>query len=133
MADLSTLKPAQGVELRIKHPATEAFVGVRIFTISPQDPKMRSIRRMITDQRIKLEAKGKYFKAEDLEQNQRNFLFAAMTGWDWGKDDNGEEATFEGGKPDFDKTTVNKVFDSLPWMQSQLDEFLAEDKNFFAN
>ncbi|AHJ10712.1 hypothetical protein P106B_29 [Rhizobium phage vB_RglS_P106B] len=130
MADLSQLKPAE-IILKIKHPATGRLTGVTVTIMSMFDERMKSFVRQIQDQRLRLEARGKHFKSEEIEDNGIELAFRAMTDWHWGTDEDGEEATFKGKKPEFDKATVKQVLTELPWFKNQIDVAISEEKDFF--
>jgi len=60
-----------------------------------------------------------------------SLLIAATASWTWGKDASGDEATFEGGKPEFTPDNVSRVYKKLPWIRKQVDEALGDDAEFF--
>lgn len=131
MTDLTTITPIEQT-LEIVHPATGQLLGVRVALISLDDERTKRTKRTIADQRLKLEARGKNFKAVDIEDNQRTLLFACMTGWEWYEPEDGVPApTFEGEVPNFNRKSVMAVFEKLPWFADQIDEALGETKSFF--
>lgn len=130
MADLSTIKPAE-IMLKIKHPATGRYIGVTVTVMSMFDERLKGVVRQIQDQRLRLEARGKHFKSEDIEDNGTEIAFRAMTGWVWEKDEDGEDATFHGKVPEFTKPVVKQVFTELPWFKNQIDVAISEEKDFF--
>ena len=144
MANLAAIKPSERT-IEIVHPGTKANIGLRIELISIDDDRMKAIRRKILDRRLHLEARGKHFKAEEIEENRDELVFAAMTGWEWyereeERDLNGnvivariDQPTFEGNVPNFDKRTVLAVFKKLPWLRDQLDKAMSDDRAFFNN
>lgn len=123
--DLSTLKPVERV-IPITHPGTGEELGVNVTVISLQDSRTKSIKRQIQNEKLKLEQRGKTFKAEDVEENLHIITFSAMVGWEW-KGDN----TFNGGKPEFNKPTVLKVFKELPWFYEQIQNAIGDEQAFF--
>jgi len=131
MTDLTTITPIEQT-LEIVHPASGEPLGVRVSLISLDDERTKRTKRTIADQRLKLEARGKNFKAVDIEDNQRTLLFACMTGWEWYEPKDGSNApTFEGEVPDFNRKNVMAVFEKLSWFADQIDEALGETKSFF--
>lgn len=119
--------------IEIHHPGDEdTKLGVRVTIMSLSDPRMKRIRRQITDERLKLDARGKNFKADDLEDNRNKVTFSAMTGWEWyGKNSKGEQITFKGKVPEFNRKNVFELFDAKEWFRDQIDAEIAEEKDFF--
>ena len=142
MADLTAIKSMDRT-IEILHPSPSAHaIGVRVTILSIEDERMEKIRRSITNNRLALEARGKHFKAEDIEENNRELLFAAMTDWEWYNPTGDEKAdnydadampTFQGGVPDFNKKNVMAVLKSLPWFHGQVNEAVGDAKAFFDN
>lgn len=123
--DLSSLKTTERF-IEIVHPKTGENLGVRVSIVALNDVRLKSIKRKIQDEKLRLEARGKNFKSEDIEENMCSILFNAMTGWEWAGD-----ANFKGNKPDFTRENVVAVFKELPWFQSQIDEAVSDEKSFF--
>ena len=118
--------------IEMKHPGNGALLGIRVSIMSITDPRMKKIRRQITDERLRLEARGKNFKADDIEDNRNKVTFSAMTGWEWyGKNADGEQITFRGTVPEFNRKNVYDVFDSKEWFRDQIDEEIGQEKDFF--
>jgi hypothetical protein len=141
MTDLATIKTTDRT-IEMIHPASGERVGVRVNIVSIDDERLMKVKREITDRRLYLEARGKSFKSEDIEQNKNNILFAAMTGWEWynptGKEDDegfdpDAQAVFNGTIPDFTKRNVVDVFKVIPWFSDQINEGIGETKSFFDN
>lgn len=136
--DIANLTTGERI-VEIKHPVNrETNLGLRVGLIALSDPRMKNIRRSIIDQRQRLESRGKFFKADDIEENRNTVVFGAMTFWQWYKVDkdgnesaDGEQCTFRGSVPDFNKPNVVAVFTALPWVRDQLDEALSEEQDFF--
>lgn len=133
MADFATIKPASEALVDILHPVTNEPTGMRVSIMSLKDDRMKSLRRQIQDRRLLLERKGKGFKSEDLEENGYEIAFRAMTGWDWGKDADGEPNLFNGKVPEFSKPVVLEVFKALEWFYEQVMQAADDDKRFFVS
>lgn len=138
MTDIANIKPVERV-VDILHPATKELLGVRVSLVSFDDERMKRVKRNITDRRLSLDAKGKNFKAEEMEDNTNSLLFSAMTGWEWYEvvDDKGrvtaEQPTFNGEVPPFNRGKVIQVFTELPWFRFQIDEAIGDDQAFFVH
>lgn len=124
--DIAAIKPVSERLIDILHPFSGEKLGVSVSLMSYDDPRMKRVRRSITNRRLHLDARGKHFKAEEIEENNHDLCFNAMTGWNWEGD-----ATFNGKKPEFNKPNVIAVFTELPWFRDQIDEAIADEKAFF--
>jgi len=141
MADLTLIKSGDRI-IEITNPATAENIGVRVTLMSIDDERMQKVKRRITDERLRLEQRGKVFKAEEIEENRNNILFTAMTLWEWynptGKTgDKGYDAdampSFDGNdKPEFNRRNVVEVLTKLPWFSDQVNEAVGDTKAFFA-
>ncbi len=139
--DLSTLKPAERT-IEILHPVTETPIGLRVHLLSIEDDRMKSIRRNITDNSLKLQARGKSFKAEELERNQNMLMFTGTTGWEW-YNPTGEEGDkgydpdampdFHGEQPAYNQKNFLTVAEELYWFADQVQEAIGDTKAFFDN
>lgn len=159
MAELTTIKPMDRV-IEILSPAASAHkIGIRVSLLSIEDDRMEKIKRSITNNRLALEARGKHFKAEDIEENNHNLIFTAMTGWEWynptGDDprtrkdwdklspedqaaalahyDPDGMPTFNGVVPEFIKKDVMAVLKGIPWFHNQVNEAIGDTKAFFGD
>lgn len=122
--DISTLVPNERV-IEIKHPATDADIGIKVTLVSLDDEKTKQTRRRVINKRIELEKKGKNFRADDIEENEFDLIFASMTAWEW------YDAEFHGEKPAFNEANVKKVLAELPWFKRQISEAIGDEKAFF--
>lgn len=141
MVDITTIK-AMDRTIEIRSPdASATMIGIRVTVLSIEDERMVKIKRSITNNRLALEQRGKHFKAEDIEENNDQLLFAAMTDWEWynptGDDpkapvyDADAMPDFQGDVPDFNKKNVMAVLKSLPWLRDQINEAVGDTKAFF--
>lgn len=108
------------------HPKTTAPLGIKISIMSLDDERLAKIKRNFQDERTRLESKGKYLKAIDVEENKIELIFAAMTGWTWEG-----EANWHGEKPAFSAAKVKEILNAAPWMRTQLENELGEVERFF--
>lgn len=137
--DISVYQPSERI-IEITSPGRDVKnLGIRVSLMSIADPRMKRIKRKIQDRKLHLEARGKNFKADEIEDNRNDITFEAMTGWQWYKIDadgneaaDGEQATFHGKVPAFVRKEVYGVFDELSWFRDQIDEAIGEEKDFFA-
>lgn len=125
MTDISEINYVEKT-IEILHPATKEPIGINVKVMSPDDPRLDRIKTNIMDQRLALEAKGKNFKAEQINKNRDMILFRAITEWEWTGTTN-----FEGEKPELNQVNVLAVFNKLPWFRKQIDEGFSELEGFF--
>lgn len=140
MADIGEIvaKPRE-IEI-LKPDGSDSILGVEVGLRSLDDPKLKAVKRKIQNEGNRLAAKGKSFKAEDIEDNMFEVLFTAMTHWKWynptgAEGDDGFDAdaapVFEDEVPDFNRRMVKKVFDKLPWFQKQVKDAVDDETAFF--
>jgi hypothetical protein len=122
--DIANLKP-QTRTIEILHPATKENLGIRVEVLSLEDSKISTQRRKIANQKMQLEQRGKTFKAEDVETNLNELLFATIVSWDW------YDADFNGEVLSLTHANVMKVFKELPWFKDQLAEVVGDTESFF--
>lgn len=146
MTDISQIKTGDR-KIEILHPATGEKLGVRVSLLSIDDERLMKAKRAITDRRIYLEARGKSFKAEEIEENKTNLLFAAMTDWEWYAQPEVRDPSdakiiitpavecpsFHGEIPEFSRRNVIAVLAELSWFNDQVNEAVSETKAFFDN
>lgn len=123
--DISDIKAGERT-IEIVHPKTKEELGIKVHLVSLDDDRVAKTRRKILNRKLQLQSKGKNVKAEEIEENNSEFVFSAMTGWEWNGD-----ATFRGSKPEFTKDKVFEVFKSLPWFEEQIDAALGDETAFY--
>lgn len=130
--DIANLKPVERT-IEIVHPATGEPIGIRVGLVSLDDDRLRKVRRAITDERMRLEQRGKSFKSEDIEENARKLLYTAVIKWEWYSVSGKKEDTcnFNGEVPELTQKNFYAVIDALPWLATQLNEAIGETKGFF--
>ena len=137
--DLTSLKPSSR-SIEIKHPVTEEPVGIRIDIVSIDDDRLKKLKRQIIDASQKLQVKGKFFSAVELEQNANLIMFTASEGWKWynptGKEsDEGYDAdampSFHDEVPAYNQKNFVALITELPWVRKQLNDEMEETKAFF--
>ncbi len=141
MTDLATIKTAERT-FEILHPGSGDKLGVRCTIVHVDDERLMKVKRHITDRRLYLEARGKQFKSEEIEENKQNLLFAATTDWEWYNPTGAEGdkefdanamPSFNGEIPDFTRKNFNNVITALPWFGDQINAEVGETKAFFDN
>lgn len=126
--DILELKPSERI-IEITHPKTGENIGVRVSLVSVDDEKLKNIKRNIKDKQLRLEARGKHFNAEQIEDNTFDMMFVAMTGWEWYGD-----ITFGDLKnPPFNEKNVKAVLKACSFFVDQIDKEVADTQAFFQN
>jgi hypothetical protein len=138
--ELTNLKPAERV-IDVVSPSSGLPIGLRVRVMSLEDDRLKRIKRQITDESLKLQARGKGFKADEIERNGRMLMFAGTLGWDW-YNPTGEEGdegynpdalpTFNGEQPTYNEKNFIALISELTWISDQIQEAIGETKSFFA-
>jgi hypothetical protein len=81
--DLSTVKPSERI-VEILSPANKQPIGIRVTLLHIDDPRLKKLKRSFQDEKSRLEQRGKYFKAEDIETNTYGYVFLLCPIW-WTK------------------------------------------------
>ena len=138
--ELTALKPIDRT-IEIVSPVTGAPIGLRVRVMSLEDDRLKRIKRQITDESLKLQAKGKAFKADEIERNAHMLMFTGTLGWDWynptgkeGDDSYDAEAipTFKGEQPDYNQKNFLAVVSEITFVGEQIQEAIGDAKSFFA-
>ncbi len=127
--DYSKVAP-QDRSIKIIGPDGE-LTGISVVVMSVNDDRLKAARRKIQDRRIYLEARGKSFKSEELDENQSTVAFTAIVSWDWGNDKHGKPNTFGEKPPVLDRKTAFAVFEKLGWIRDQIMAEISDEKSFF--
>lgn len=128
MLDLASLKPSENT-FEVTHPVTDENIGIRVTLMSPDDDRMKQIKRRITDFNLNKQKRGKVLKAIEVEENENALIAATLTGWEWYSKD----VSFNGSKPDFNIKNVTEVLNTLAWFKKFINEKLEDDKSFFTS
>jgi hypothetical protein len=126
--DIADISPTERT-IEILHPRTKEPVGIRVVLVSLEDDKLSKLKRKIQDRKNGLEARGKHFKAEEVEENKNELLFSSMVGWEW------YDATYKGEKPAFTRAKVYELLNdpARVWFRDQLLIELGDTEAFFAS
>lgn len=137
--NLNEILPAERT-IDITHPGNGSPVGLQMTIVSIEDDRLKTVKRNINDESLKLQARNKAFKADDLERNGEMLLFTATLGWKWynptGKEgdagfDPEAEGNVDGQQPEFNKREFYALIRRFPWIATQLREAVDEEKAFF--
>lgn len=139
--ELTNLKPTDRT-IEIVSPVSGQPIGIRVRVMSIEDDRLKRIKRQITDESLKLQAKNKAFKADELERNANMLMFGGTLGWEWynptGKEgdegyDPKQMPAFNGQQPEYNQKNFVEIVTELPWFGEQIQEAIGETKSFFDN
>lgn len=137
--ELTDLKPTDRA-IEIISPVTGQPLGIRVRVMSIEDDRLKRVKRQITDESLKLQARNKAFKAEELERNANMLMFAATLGWEWynptGKEgdkgyDPKQMPAFNGEQPEYNQKNFIAIATDLTWFSEQVQEAIGDIKGFF--
>ena len=130
--ELTNLKPTDRT-IEIVSPVTGQPIGVRVRVMSIEDDRLKRIKRQITDESLKLQAKNKAFKADELERNANMLMFGGTLGWEWYSPtgDDADMPAFKGEQPEYNQKNFVEIVTELPWFGEQIQEAIGETKSFF--
>lgn len=137
--ELTNLKPTDRT-IEIVSPVTGQPIGIRVRVMSIEDDRLKRIKRQITDESLKLQAKNKAFKADELERNANMLMFGGTLGWEWynptgSEGDEGYDANqmpaFHGEQPDYNQKNFVALVTEITWIGEQIQEAIGETKSFF--
>lgn len=139
MTDLSALTTSVRT-IEIKHPVTDALLGVRLDLRPTDDDVMQKLQRQFFNQRQKAAQKNKAQTSEEIEANVETMFFTATLGWEWynptgSEGDEGYDPDampkFGDAVPTFNRKNFVEVIRKLPWFKAQIGEELEDTKAFF--
>lgn len=140
--NLADLKPVARTFEIMKPGKVKKPIGIRVTAVSIEDDKLKRLKRQIANERQRLDARGKYFKADELEANQDEMLFQTITGWEWYgqeeiKDADGkviqeaiELPDYNGSQLTFNRANFNTMI-AHSWFKDQLMIEVTETEDFF--
>lgn len=133
MSDLSEIGAPES-ELDLKY--LGETIGLKLFLRSPDDPAIRTAMRRIEGRMTRLYARKLVSQTKerdekspapdaaleddssDIEWGELNYqqrearALAAVTGWEWGKDAQGEDATWRKERPEFDAKILAEMIEA---------------------
>lgn len=117
-------------EYEVIHPGTKKGMGLFISMISIHSDAPKKVIKRIEDAKLKLMKKGMNFNADQMRQNSIDIIGACMTGWRWGLDADGIQASAGGEQLEFNLKNIRRVLE-VDEIRDQLDSELMDDSNFF--
>lgn len=143
MLNLSQLDTSQtaenGVAVELRHPKTNAPLGMRIFVAGVDSETYRSQIRRQQNRRMEQarRSRGLNISAEELENDALDLLVACTKGWEADIEEHGEKKTvpalpMSDGLLPFSPENVRKVYASpgLAWLREQVDTDMGDRGNF---
>lgn len=113
-------------DVDILHPATGESLGVKIQVMSPDCNEYRKIALQQQNENIKFIRKNRgKTTAERMNEEAINLAVAITVGWN-GLEENGQPIPFT-------SENVHRVYTQFPFIREQVDEFVADRRNFIKN
>lgn len=128
MADITEVV-AKNRWVDIIHPGTQEFMGLRIEVRPESSKEVKAQQRKNSDER--LNSRKSKTSAKWLDESHFRVMVAAVADWEWCKDEDGDQVTFEGEQPECTPENVERVFKKLPWIKDQVSEAFNEREAFF--
>ncbi len=122
--DLASLEPAsEGVEMQVRHPATNAPIdGMAITVLGLDSARAVQMQRAATNRRLKQGINKMKWSAEEIDEDGIQMLSALTTSW------RGIELD---GKPlECNRQNATTLYTRFRWLREQVDEFVGERANF---
>lgn len=128
--DLSKIASSNGI-LELLYPGKTDPVGLRFEILPPDHEKLKQYMRKTRDKHRHLAARGRGVQTTDEEKIAKDLAMTAVVGWEWTKDKDGKYiGSINGENPEFSVAVLNDLV-NIDWIRIQIDQFLADDKNFF--
>lgn len=121
--DIGSIK-ANDREVELKHPVTEAGLGLFFSLRSPYSDEVKKAEREWLNAR--LAKKKNNLTAEALEAAKEKQIMAAVSGWRFEKD-----ANINGEQPKFSPAALRELIREHVWIRQFLDEELGDTGSFF--
>lgn len=120
-------------ELTVTYPNSDKKIGLTMGIRSASSEKCKAIMRKHTnDQANQNRSKQKRITAEVLEQNELEQTAASIAWWRWEKDDDGNEATYNGQKPHLAMDIAIEILGTVNWLYAQVKEAGQNLENFMS-
>lgn len=129
--DLSTLTPADTVEITLRHPATGVELvndkGEKLtVAIHGMDSTVfQTHQKSLINKRLQRQNRKATFTAEQIEEESISTLAACVAGW--------KNIEFEGKPLEFNRANAKMLLGKLRWVREQLDEAIGDRANFLTN
>lgn len=126
LSKLNTAAADQGVEMVLRHPATddalqtEGGQPISITLAGGDSERARKARNAAHNRR--LQRMNKKLTAESLEAEGLDVLVACTLGW--------QNIHFEGEDLAFSPDNARKLYKAVPWIREQVDAFIVDRANF---
>jgi len=118
-------------ELVVTYPNSEIKTGLTMGIRSASSEQCKAVMRRHTNAQAQANrAKQKKITAEELEQNELEQTAASIAWWKWEKGDSGEDANYNGTKPELNMSLAIKLLGEINWLYAQVKEAGQNLENF---
>jgi hypothetical protein len=111
-------------DLELKHPGTDAPLGVTFMIRSMNSEEAKAVLREHTNANLKRTLKGKTVTAERLERQSLEEAAACIASWQWGGH------TYHGSVPELDMKTAIRLLEVEDWIFQQVIAAARDIENF---
>lgn len=111
-------------DLELRHPVTDAPLGITFKIRSAGSDAAKRILRQHTDKNLERRIKNKMPKSSQLEQEELEKAAACIASWDWGKE------VYKGKKPELTMKVAMEMLEEQGWIFAQVVEASNKMENF---
>jgi hypothetical protein len=130
--DVFSMIPQGSQPCKIVNPADGTETGFVVYVQSINSPAVKAVTKRIENARLKKQARGQNFTADEIRQNVIEIMKVAVTGWDWGKDPNGVQSSAGGEQLPFNPGNLVRIAE-VDQITAQIDTFMSDDSRFFGH
>lgn len=125
LSELNTVESSnEGAVLEPIHPATGEKIGISITLAGADSERYTKAQRKNTDKRLKNMQKQQRNKMTSAEIEEENLELLAECTLSW------ENVIYQGDPLDCTKANAKMLYQALPWLKEQIDEFIGDRANF---
>ena len=123
--DALTRNLDEGADVEIKHPVTNAAIGLTIRVAGYESERANAYTRRVYNEALRDIRHTP--TAEERDQNVMRFQVAMTLGWTWA-----DGLTLDSEVPEFNPPNVERVFRRFPWIVPQLDQAASDRARFLS-
>ncbi|MFG1413471.1 hypothetical protein V5G24_20385 [Xanthobacter sp. VTT E-85241] len=110
--------------LHLKHPTTEAPLGIVFNLRSASSDEVKKIVRKHLDERTERSQRGKLVKGDTLIKHEVEKVAASIASWDWGGN------SYKGEAPEYSLKKAAEILEAEDWIYAQVSEATNNLANF---
>lgn len=129
LGQLDTVKASNsGAVMQVRHPTTGAVIdGVTVTLLGIDSDAYREREAITADKRLQkiLKRSGNKLSTSEMREDTLNMLVACTVGW--------EGVVLDGAPLPFNPANARKLYQRVPWLREQVEEFVGDRANFLGN